>query len=90
MICLHAYTLKPAEQGRSSHALVQSSSSEDWFVHHSLGQQRNNPVPRAVFQTNIEENHQNQRDMKSCEVRAGETLLCGAYWDRWRLSVLSG
>ena len=43
-------------------------------------------VPRAVFQTNIEEN---QRDMKSCEVRAGETLLCGAYWDRWRLSVLS-
>ena len=72
MICLHAYTWKPAEQGRSSHALVQSSSSEDWFAHHSLGQQRNNPVPRAVFQTNIEEN---QRDTKSCEVRAGETLL---------------
>ena len=86
MICGHAYTLKPAEQGCSSHALVQSSSSEDWFTHHSLGQQRNNPVPRAVLQTNIEEN---QRDMKSCEVRAGETLLCGAYWDRWRLSVLS-
>ena len=43
-------------------------------------------VPRAVFQTNIEEN---QRDMKSCEVHAGETLLRGAYWDRWRLSVLS-
>ena len=55
MICLHAYTLKPAEQGCSSHALVQSSSSEDWFTHHSLGQQRNNPVPRAVLQTNIEE-----------------------------------
>ena len=62
MICLHAYALKPAEQGRSSHALVQSSSSEDWFAHHSLGQQRNNPwtkFPKWLTTSNVSSMFQN-------------------------------